>query len=379
MNRPISRAPLVRSARAWIPVLTLAACLAHARASAKELDQFTDRLLVLRYYGGGYRAIAGAPGPARVDAVLDARMDELLDELERELNHGDPSDTRADRDRIVRRVFQHRFLPELVTPYEEWVKHEAHVPLYKVRDKGIFGAAVDYDDVRMTWYIELSPIIQTAGVLIGLDKLGHFLAQGFQYYEHYRSLPELMSATARYSAIREYGHRQELGQLGIATGGVYSFADLASNWAGLMFFLALFDDVDVEGARHARYFERRADGTYRRVRPFHWAEWVTSDWDEVLNPAAVAKRTLFEKVSANLRRRPGPLTARRNGSCDDYRADPDAYLGPRGQLRARSRYAAPERAAAVAPYALDVRVICRDPEGAPAHPARPQRARTSER
>lgn len=340
--------------------MPLAACLSSAQASAKELDQFTDRLQVLRYYAGGYRHIAGAPDPARVDAVLDARMNELLDELERELNRDGAPTSFAERDEIVRGVFQHRFLPELITPYEEWVKYHAHVPLYKVRDKGIFGVAVDYDDVRMTWYIELSPIIQTAGVLIGIDKLGHFLAQGFQYYEHYRSLSPRMPANARYHAIREHGHRQELGQLGVATGGVYSFADLASNWDGMTFFLALFDDVDVEGARHARYFERRADRAYHRVREFHWSEWVTSDWDEVLNPAATQQRTLFEKISTNLRRRPGPPAPGRNGICDDYRADPNAFLGPRGPLRARSRYAVPERAATVAPYALDVRVICRD-------------------
>jgi len=236
-----------------VRVLVLTAWLTHAHASAKELDQFTDRRLVLRYYTGGYREIPGAPGPERVDAVLDARMNELLEQLERDLR-ADPPATRAERDERVRKVFQHRYLPQLVTPYEEWVKHDALVPLYKVRDKGIYGGAVDYDDMRMTWYIELSPIVRAGGVLMGIDKLGHFLAQGFQYYERFQTLAGSSSA-ARYPVLRAYGHAQELGQLGIATGGVYSFADLAANWAGMTFFLALFDDVEVEGDRHTRYFE----------------------------------------------------------------------------------------------------------------------------
>ena len=42
-------------------------------------------------------------------------------------------------------------------------------PLLGRRDKGIYGNAVDYDDMRMAWYIELSPIVMVAGVLIGID------------------------------------------------------------------------------------------------------------------------------------------------------------------------------------------------------------------
>jgi hypothetical protein len=334
-------------------VVLAALCAIGATAAAKELDQFTDRLLVLRYYAGGYRELTDAPGPERVDAVLDARMTELLDALGRELRD-DPPPSAAARDAMVRAAFQHRYLPELITPYEEWVKHDAFVPLYKVRDKGIFGHAVDYDDMRLTWYIELSPIVRAGGVLMGIDKLGHFLAQGFQYYEHYQTLHALPESE-RYAAMRKFGHDQEAQQLGIATGGVYSYADLASNWAGMSFFLALFDDIDIEGARHARYFERTERGGYRRVRDFHWAEWVSPDWDEVLNPAGLEKRVLFGKVSANLRRRPD---ARRQSICEHYRADPAAFLGPHPNLRPRARYAVPELGRAVAPHALDVRTIC---------------------
>lgn len=327
---------------------------------AKELDQFTDRLLELKYYAGGYRELAGAPGPEQVDAVLDQRMNALLDQLQAELQDNPPR-TAAERDEWVRDTFQHRLLAELVTPYEEWVKHEAAVPLYKVRDKGIFGHAVDYDDMRLTWYIELSPIVQVGGVLMGIDKLGHFLAQGFQYYERYQALHRTLPEAARNRALRAFGHAQETGQLGIATGGVYSFADLAANWSGMLFFLALFDSCDIEGQHHDRYFARDRDGQLRRMRDFHWAEWVTPDWDEVLNPAGAARRALYDKVAENLRRKPGPSAAQRKSVCEWYRQDPHAYLGPKQNLRARTTYALPNQADQVAPYSLDVRVLCRAP------------------
>jgi hypothetical protein len=328
----------------------LAAWLVVQPVAAKELDQFTDRLRELWYYGGGYRSIAGAPSPTQVDAVLDKRMNELLDDLVRALQRNPPR-TAAERDARVREAFQHRYLPELITPYEEWVKHQAPVPLYKVRDKGMFGHAVDYDDMRMTWYIELSPIVHVAGVLMGIDKLGHFLAQGFQYYEHYGTL-DALTPSQRADSVRRLGHEQEVGQLGIATGGVYSFADLAANWAGMLFFLSLFDDVTVEGVHHAHYIQGD-----RRVRDFHWAEWVTSDWDELQNPARANRRELFDKVSRNFWRPVGAPGSRSSSICQGYLSDPTAYIGPVRPLTP-SRYALPDAAREVAPWAIDIREIC---------------------
>jgi hypothetical protein len=340
--------------------------LVSARASAKELDQFTDRLRVLAYYAGGYRNVPGAPSPAQVDAILDRRMNWLLDKLVLNLQREKPN-TVAERDELARGAFQHGYLAELITPYEEWAKHEAPVPLYKVRDKGIYGHAVDYDDMRLTWYIELSPIIQVSGVTMGLDKLGHYLAQGFQYYEYFKQLDPQLSASARAEAVRVYGHEQEVGQLGIATGGVYSPADLAANWAGMLFFMALFDDVQLEAARHARYIDRDSQGRYRRVRDFHWSEWVSADWDEVQNPARIEQRVLFDKVKTNFLRPQGAPGSRVPSICDEYRAEPKAFIGS-FTAPSRSRYALAERGQAVAPYALDIRRLCALPPASSSPP-----------
>jgi hypothetical protein len=355
VNRRISNA---------IVVVTL--CCAAAIAHAKELDQFTDRLSVLRYFAGGYRAISGAPGPQEVDHVLDARMDQLLDRLATRLRATAAVSFEA-RDQLVREAFQHRWLPELVTPYEEWIESEARVPLYRVRDKGIYGNAVDFDDMRMAWYMYLSGTLQVAGVVMGTDKLGHFLGQGFQYYERYTRLDPKLSEAARCAEVRERGHLQEVGQLGIATGGVYSFADLAANWQGMLFFMALFEDVAIEGQHHARYLVRGEDGAYRRVRDFHWAEYVTPDWDEVLNPTGTERRALYDKVVDNMWRKQG---SKRQSICDAYRSDPEDFLGRQRTLQPRESYSVPSEGTRAAPYSLDVQVICRAPTGRPAIKAR---------
>lgn len=355
----MSRRTSERRLRVGLGAAVIALAWCASRAHAKELDQFTDRLVVLAYYSGGYRAIEGAPGPAQTDEILDRRMNELMSDLERELRESTPQ-TPRERDELVRAAFQHPLLPELVTPYEEWVKHEAPVPLYKIRDKGIYGYAVDYDDMRMSWYIELSPILQVAGVTIGIDKLGHFLAQGFQYYEHALALDPRLSPAARAAAMRSYGHTQEVGSLGIATTGVYSFADLAANWQGMLFFQALFDDVQSDGKRIGRYFARDSDGRYRRVRDFHWADWLSHDWDEVLNPSATQTERLYQKMVDNFHRTQG-TSAQRLSICAQYRAQTGAFMlvDRQIELRPRERYTEPAAAARSAPHPIDIRVMCR--------------------
>lgn len=333
-------------------VLLCATGLAHA----KELDQFSDRQRVLEYYAGGYKQISGAPSPARVDQILDDRMNELLDELAARLAQ-DTSADEAGRNKHVRAVFQHPILPELITPFEEWAKHQAPLPLYRVRDKGIYGHSVNYDDMRITWYIELSPIVQVSGVLIGLDKLGHFLAQGFDYFEYFQSLDPKLLSSERAARVREYGHEGEVNQLGLATGGVYSLADLASNWSGMLFFMSLFDDVRVEAEQHARFFARNSQGVFQRVRDFHWSEWVSADWDEVVNPAYAQQRALFDKVVENFWRASGAPGSKAPSICELYRRDPVAFMGPE-HPRTRSRYALPEQAQKAAPFPIDVKRIC---------------------
>jgi hypothetical protein len=94
------------------------------------------------------------------------------------------------------------------------------------------------------------------------------------------------------------------------------------------------------------------------VRDFHWAEYVTADWDEVLNPTATERRALYDKIVDNFWRSP-PGDSKRKSICDRYREDPEGYLGPTRDLRARSSYAQPSEGTRAAPYSLDVRVICR--------------------
>ncbi len=75
----------------------------------------------------------------------------------------------------------------------------------------------------------LSHLVNLNGHLIGLDKLGHFFAEGWQYFEI--SNEETQSLTHALA----WGKQKEAGLFGSTTTGVFSFADLATNLDGWRF------------------------------------------------------------------------------------------------------------------------------------------------
>ncbi|MBL1278781.1 MAG: hypothetical protein COA33_000790 [Fluviicola sp.] len=69
---------------------------------------------------------------------------------------------------------------------------------------------------------------------VGTDKLGHFFAQGFEYFE--------IAREKGVEAALMYGIRTELGKFGLRTTGVFSYADLEANEDGLKFYQDLYNN-----------------------------------------------------------------------------------------------------------------------------------------
>ncbi len=76
---------------------------------------------------------------------------------------------------------------------------------------------------------ELSDVVNINGHLIGLDKMGHFFAEGWQYFELTHDKEQNI-----HQALA-WGKEQETGKFGYATTGIFSFADLAANFNGWRF------------------------------------------------------------------------------------------------------------------------------------------------
>ncbi|MGD8911670.1 MAG: hypothetical protein PVJ68_02850, partial [Candidatus Thiodiazotropha sp.] len=88
---------------------------------------------------------------------------------------------------------------------------------------------VDYIEGVSLNLKELSDVVSIDNVLIGIDKLGHFFAEGWRYFE----MVEFKEKTI-YDALA-WGREKESGLFGYSTTGIFSYADLVANFNGMRF------------------------------------------------------------------------------------------------------------------------------------------------
>ena len=143
------------------------------------------------------------------------------------------------------------------------------------REAGLFDRVRWWDSVVLA-NAGAASTVQISGVLVGTDKIDHFLSTGFAYW--------LVSREGeRPGRAVTYGTRTERTIYGLLTSKTFSFADLAANIDGYRFYASLLGGPEA-------MFTVTPGGCIRRQRPFSWAEWVRSDWDEVLNPSVYSRR-----------------------------------------------------------------------------------------
>ena len=135
-----------------------------------------------------------------------------------------------------------------------------------------------------------SSTIQLHGHYVGTDKIGHFFAMGYYYYNVYqaaRVLGKTHEESLRHAADI-CGWTTENSFLGLTSTAIYSNADLAANYLGLKFYLNLYQPVKIAGQMEPAIVVR--DGDYWKIRDgLHehsplFAKYISAHWDEVLNP-----------------------------------------------------------------------------------------------
>lgn len=242
--------------------------LAAAAALAYETDQLTDR----------ERPLADALVPANL------HMDELLSVAAREANRSvgcdaEPESLRRELALQIARAagrseaVEHRGLARQFGfgRYGAWIEESPDIDRREFDDRDdIYGGATIEDSVILRFAGPCSTLL-LAGVLIGTDKLDHFLDTGY----HYTQRPD--EATA----IR-FGTRTERTYYGLWTSKAFSYGDLAANAAGYRFYEGLLGPDSA--------MQRDAQGCVVQARPFDWSAYVTNDWDEALNPSVYTRR-----------------------------------------------------------------------------------------
>ncbi len=173
------------------------------------------------------------------------------------------------------------------------------------------------------------------GVLLGNDKVVHFVHMGHINYTTFRA--SLAAGKSEAEALRDVidlgtgAHPlfSEGTLLGMLTTGVWSNADLAANYCGLKFFRNLTETVRVRGDDRPPLLERRGE-FYRLADHVHarsdfFTVFVSDHWNEALNPNSYALG-MGGFVADSIRSR-----------CEDVL---DWYLDERGVRRTREQYLA---------------------------------------
>ena len=157
---------------------------------------------------------------------------------------------------------------------------------------------------RVAFFFGVDDTIMIDGVLVGTDKIGHFLSQGRKFYKRWRKVHNEAKA-AEHSA---YTERAIFGQMST---GSYSNADLVANYEGYLFYRSLFED-NIIGDKSAILAWKQDHWIMQR--PFDWADHINDYWDEALNINHFDK-VLYPHMKTRL------LTL-----CDDYWSYPELFV-----------------------------------------------------
>ncbi|WP_148059364.1 hypothetical protein [Sinobacterium caligoides] len=130
--------------------------------------------------------------------------------------------------------------------------------------------------------------------VIGTDKIGHFLAQGWQYFAEtqvqHKGLDEMM----------HWGEQTEDSYYGFWTTGIYSHADLTANFNGYRFWQRIIAPVsDPLHQFHTPYLACE-NGQWVKQRNIDMADYIDGAWDEGNNCLEFSSQSIKKSVEENI-------------------------------------------------------------------------------
>lgn len=182
--------------------------------------------------------------------------------------------TRAVHDRLALTIFHPIDLWAVQSPLVERVPTDGG-EVGEYRRGNLYGAAAPLD---IGMWMPITPLIEIDGVLVGIDKLAHFVSSGWRYRSAFLGARRegLDTAAAELEAIR-WGILEERTINGRLSTGVLSRGDLEANHGGLRFYLELCSEADpMLVLEH---------GHWTVVRPFDIRRYVGPEWDEGYQPS----------------------------------------------------------------------------------------------
>ncbi len=291
-------------------------------------------------------ALASIASPIRgaeIDSLTDRAvvLDDSSDRLERRLNDAlEAAVTRAnqvsegcDEETLYRELRRALATPFIGHVIAESLNEDERLDRRRIRrEDSIYRDLGLLDNISVHWK-DLSAVVRVGEALIGVDKIGHFVVEGWEYFE------TAYLEGRGIAAAMEWGERTERSYFGRYTTGVFSYADLVADFEGMRFWLHVLgraDDPLDTGWRASRPYvtcgrrfwiagERR----WRLSRELDLDRYVTPVWDEAVNCCGYRN----EEIEALVRARIAELS---KAAGADYTCPVD----PGVCARARERYGA---------------------------------------
>ena len=223
---------------------------------------------------------------SEVDSYTNIRLirEDAVDEINRDINilireavytaniHGgrDPKD--------LYNFLNKRLGGRIVSRLEKILEHKNDGRVLKVDIKDSIYSELGF--LRAPSLIlsrKMGGVFKVDNCVIGTDKLGHFIAQGFQYFK---------KCYLQNNGVEEallYGINSELTYYGLITTGVYSYGDLVANFQGMRFWndiLGQYPDILKEAIHPYIQFE---NGKWVAINPVDMRRYFDAGWDERIN------------------------------------------------------------------------------------------------
>lgn len=175
-------------------------------------------------------------------------------------------------------------------------------------DDSIYSHATFHHGWGLGYKLLFSSTINLYGTSLGTDKLGHFFKQGHQYYDIYVSalLEGMSEKDAQKYAAYKRGVKTEDGYFGIGLSGVFSSADLFTNYTGMKFYQNLTKSIFINGQFYPPLLKLKngslvinedfQNGPLELMKRF-----IHPHMNEAMNPSFYDS-TMVETVSKNIKK-----------------------------------------------------------------------------
>lgn len=196
------------------------------------------------------------------EAVINAHAEEIIADL---LAKNPP----CDMERFAKRAGVALKGNVIFGVLEKFANDSSLVQKHRIPVRQSIYRGTPFEPSVVSRVMGLGPTVNVAGLRIGTDKIGHFLAMGFDLFHRYQW-------TRSIESLVEQSRWEEEGFWGGISTGVISLGDVAANLDGFLFW------SDFLGQSRNPFFACD-DGRLRQIRPFRLSDYVTAAWSEAIN------------------------------------------------------------------------------------------------